>query len=229
MRGPKFNKTRKLNTLRKAELMRSYKKDLQIARHRGFPNTSVMSLKTRKQRNLTRRANINKSKEEASKRAKMAQSVVKLRYLNKQLKTALDAYNDKTEEGNVSGELIDAVSILIDSIKGRIENMRASLPGFKSDNIDHPYEFLDDFSDYIDDDIIHGFKKASHMNVERRVKESNVILKILHDSIMENARDLNAAIEADMKNQNEINNNNDDNNDLADALENMMGLMDINA
>ena len=228
MRGPKFNKTRKLNASRKAELMRSYKKDLQIARHRGFPNTSVVSLSSRQKQNLTRRADKNKNKQEASKRAKMAQSVVKLRYLNKQLKTALDAYNDKTEEGNLSGELIDAVSILIDSIKGRIQDMRASLPGFKSDNADYPYEFVDDFSDYIDDDIIHGFKKANHMNVERRVKESNVILKILQDSIVENARDLNAAIEADTRNQNEINNN-DDNNDLAEALENMMGLMDINA
>lgn len=224
-KGPKFNKTRKINFHRKSELIRQYREDLKMARRRGIPNSSVKSLNTRRKQNDNQQTAKNKPNHEASKRVKIAQSVIKLRYLNKQLKTSLDLYNDKIKEGHVSDKILDGVSILIDSIKVRVEDMKASLTGFHSNNVDHPYEFVDDFSDYIDDDIIYGFKKASYMNIEKRVKISNVILKILEDSIKDVDEFFSTQSKASNNNTND--DNNKDNDKLVEALENMMGLIHI--
>jgi hypothetical protein len=236
MPAPKSNKTRKINFHRKSELIRQYREDLKIARRRGMSNLSVKSLNTRRKQNDNQQTAKNNANHEASKRVKIAQSVIKLRYLNKQLKTSLDLYNDKIEEGHVSDKVLDGVSVLIDSIKVRVDDMKGSLTGFHSNNDDHPYEFVDDFSDYIDDDIIHGFKKASYTSIEKRVKISNVILKILEDSIKDVDDFFSTQIKASNNtNNNNTNNNNNDNNNhnhkdndkLVEALENMMGLIHI--
>lgn len=159
-------------------------------------------------RNFTRNAR-NKAKAAQTARVKMANIVVKLRNMNNQLKLALDIYNERVEEQQ-SGPLIDAVSMFLDSIKADVGEIEDDFEGFVPDDDLGVYEYVDEFTEYIDDDIISGYKKASLADISNRVKESGVILKILQSAIESNARSLNDAIATDASDR------------LAVAVNNMM-------
>jgi len=170
-------------------------------------SSSVKSMAARV-RNFTRNAK-NKAKEAQTSRVKMANIVVKLRVMNNQLKLALNIYNGRVEEQQ-EGPLIDAVSMFLDSIKSNVEDNEDELEGFVPDDDLGVYEYVDEFTEYIDDDIINGYKKASLSDINNRVKESYIILKILHLAIESNARNLNEAIATDSSDR------------LAVAVHNMM-------
>ena len=159
-------------------------------------------------RNFTRNAK-NKAKEAQTARVKMAYIVVRLRTMNNQLKLALDIYNERVEEQQ-EGHLIDAVSMFLDSIKADVEEKEDEFEGFVPDDDLGVYEYVDEFTEYIDDDIITGYKKASLADISNRVKESGVILKILQSAIESNARSLNEGVAADASDR------------LAIAVNNMM-------
>ena len=87
--------------------------------------------------------------------------------------------------------------MFLDSIKSNVEDNEDDFDGFVPDDDIGVYEYVDEFTEYIDDDIISGYKKAALADISNRVKESEVILKILISAIESNARDLNEGIAAD--------------------------------
>ena len=197
----------RISTGNRSQLLRSHRRNLNTARRRGMASSTVKSMVARV-RNFTRNAK-NKAKEAQTARVKMANIVVKLRIMNNQLKLALDIYNDRVEKEQ-GGDLIDAVSMFLDSIKSDVEEKEDDFEGFVPDDDLGVYEYVDEFTEYIDDDIITGYKKASLADISNRVKESGVILKILQSAIESNARNLNEGIAADRSDR------------LAVAVNNMM-------
>ena len=198
----------RISTGNRSQLFRSHRRSLNVARRRGMAPSTVKSMAARV-RNFTRNAR-NKTKAAQTARVKMANIVVKLRNMNNQLKLALDIYNERVEEQQ-SGPLIDAVSMFLDSIKADVEEIEDDFEGFVPDDDLGVYEYVDEFTEYIDDDIISGYKKASLANISNRVTESGVILKILQSAIESNARSLNEAIATDSSDR------------LAVAVNNIMG------
>jgi hypothetical protein len=197
----------RISTGNRSQLFRSHRRNLNVARRRGMASSTVKSMAARV-RNFTRNAK-NKTKEAQTARVKMANIVVKLRVMNNQLKLALEIYNDRVEDEQ-EGPLIDAVSMFLDSIKSNVEDREDEFEGFVPDDDIGVYEYVDEFTEYIDDDIISGYKKAALADISNRVKESEVILKMLISAIESNARDLNEGIAADRSDR------------LAVAVNNMM-------
>ena len=224
----KGSRRTEINKGKRSVLFRNYKRNLRTAKHRGLSNSGVRSLASRV-RNATRNLK-NKAKEAARSRVKMSGKVVKLREINTQLAIALDMYIDELNDDNLSGDLIDAVSMFLDRIFNETEEVKDQLHGFKTTETNQ-YEYVVKLSDYIDDDIIHGYKRASSENIGRRVKESEILIEILTDSIRASADDIQTAIKAHKENMNENNAANSNNNkngadELADVFEKLRMAVD---
>jgi small-conductance mechanosensitive channel len=175
----------------KSVLFRSHRRNLNVARRRGLPNSTVRSLASRV-RSVTQR-NKNKANEADKSRIKMSSKVAKLREINRQLKKALDMYIEELDNETVSSPLMDAVSALLDDIRESIEQKKDELDGFTIEE-DNQYEYVDELSDFIDDSVIHGYKKAPSSNIRNRVKNSEIIINVLVQSIQRNADKLHEAM-----------------------------------
>jgi hypothetical protein len=196
----KGSRRTEINKGKRSVLFRNYKRNVRTAEHRGLPNSTVRSLASRV-RNVTRNMK-NKAKEAMRSRVKMSGKVVKLREINIQLSKALDIYIDELNEDNLSGDLIDAVSMLLERIYSETERVKDQLHGFKTEETNQ-YEYVVKLSDYIDDDIISGYKKASSANIDGRVKESEILIEILTKSIKASIHDIETALKASKSTMNE--------------------------
>ena len=88
---------------------------------------------------------------------------------------------------------MDAVSALLDDIRESIEQKKDELDGFTIEE-DNQYEYVDELTDFIDYNIIQGYKKAKLSNISNRVKNSEIIINVLVQSIQRNAGNLHEAM-----------------------------------
>ena len=113
-------------------------------------------------------------------RVKMDVIVRKLRDINIDLEGAIEAYDDKVDEGDSESDLMTAVSAFLSDIADSIRAKGKALPGLDISS-DSPADFVEGLVEYINDKIVAGYKKAG--NLAARIRMANVITPLLRNSI----------------------------------------------
>ena len=190
-RALKGAKTRRLSGKEKAEILKSYLRNLRISRHRRFPNTSVKPI-SRRISNYLENIKDKKKQEEEDNKVKIVSIVVRLRRINNQLKKALEIYDEEVETNNNS-DIVEAVSVFLSTVYDVTQETPEVLEVFQSYE-DNPADYVEELTDYIDENIIKGYKKVSKAELSNRIRISTAIIDVLFKAIMANVDSLNMAI-----------------------------------
>jgi len=133
-------------------------------------------------KNATRKAS-NKANKNAENHIKLDKSITKLRVINNKLINALRIYDEKVDKGELSGELIDSVSLFLGSIQDALSGNEIDL---NVDEDDNPADYVDQLTKYIKRHLINNFNNGK--NISKKVREAVFILNVFKDSVKENEK-----------------------------------------
>ena len=124
-------------------------------------------------------------------RVKMDVIVRKLRDINNDLEGAIEAYDEKVSEENSESDLMTAVSVFLSDIADTISAKKDALPGLDASS-ENPADFVEGLVEYINGQIVTGYKKAG--NLVARIRMANVITPLLRACIARHSSDIKGAI-----------------------------------
>jgi len=111
---------------------------------------------------------------------KMINNIIpKLKKFNDKLKLGIKTYDAKINAGNISDDLMDAVSQFLDYIKISIEASNLHLE-IEEEN---PADYVEKLTEFIDNNLIDNHMNAK--NISSRIRTAKVLLNILNHSVKE--------------------------------------------
>jgi polyhydroxyalkanoate synthesis regulator phasin len=182
MPGVKETRKMKLPLANRAQAARNTRRNAKASVHRGHVSQSGHPIfKSYHSRvvNATRKAS-NKANKNAERHIKLDKSVGKLRVINNKIRNALKIYDAKVEQGEVSDDIIDAVSIFLSSIKDALDESDLDL----DINEENPADYVDELTKYIKRNLIDNYNNGK--SIDKKVKEAVYILNVFRDSVKEN-------------------------------------------
>jgi hypothetical protein len=95
------------------------------------------------------------------------------------------------EAENSDSDLMTAVSMLFADIADAVLKKSDALPGFDA-SLESPADFVEALVEYINENIVVGYKKAG--NLAARIRMAKTILPLLHSSIVAHSSSIKGAM-----------------------------------